>query len=257
MNLIISSICIALTLGTMLASAQQMPDKKRLEEINKVFDALPEEERGKYLELKRKAYEDFKLKKYLTCMVAVSDARKIFRDDFDLIYFLATCRAQIRDYNTATEYYNQVLEINPQHIPSLISIIDINLYEGRYEETIKKINQLNVLIRSRSAASSSLLDFKYLLCITKLSSENPGKYDEDLKKMQGLYTYMDDDLYFYYAQALKEIAAGKKEEGLSWIMKAYMVFRTPNLMEGWNQVLTEAGYLDFHELIVNKAGEKK
>lgn len=238
-------------------SAQDPAVIKRLEEIKLNFDNLPNQERTKYLEYKRKAYEDFKLKKYFTCMVAVSDARTIFKDDFDLTYFLATCNAQLRDFDTATEYYNQVLELNPQHIPSLISLIDINLYEGRHEETIKQINSLNKLISSRNATTSSLLDFKYLLCITKLSSEHPGKYDEDLKKMHSLYSYMHDDLYYYYANALKEFAAGNKEEGLSWVIRAYFIFRNAPLMEGWNAVLIDTGYVDSHEIMVSKTNDNK
>ncbi len=252
-----SLILFILFSASMLVSAQDPGLTKRLEEINKQFELLPAEEKKKYFELKQKASNDFNLQKYLTCIVAVNDARQIFNDDFDLLYFWATCHANLRDYKKAAKLYNQVLELNPQHVSSLVSLIDIDIYEGRYEEAMKRITSLNKLINSISPTKSSLLDFKYLLCMTKLSMDHPGKYDEEIKKMQGLYTEKDDDLYFYYVQALKEFTAGKREEGLVWIMRSYLIFRNVYLMEAWNKLLLETGYVFPNEIMVNQAPVKK
>jgi|GEM_PF-4349031 len=257
MKLFTVSISALLIVASTFASAQDPIVTQRLKDIGNKFERLPLEVRTEYIKLKQKATEANRRKKYFTCMVAISDALAIFPDDMDLIWLQGICRAEIHDIDAAIIYYDKVLKINPHHVPTLMNLVEINFFAGRYMDATKHIFYVNKLMKSRGNRSLPLLDFKYLISITKLAKEDPGKYKAELNRMHTLRTYMEDTPYYYFANALKEFDAGNKQEGLIWILKAYMIFNSPPLIERWNKALVDTGFVGAHEIMFNRSDDKR
>lgn len=258
MKILKAAIPLLLILSAPFASAQDPIVVKRLKVIGEKFESLPLEARTEYVKLKRKATEASRKQKYFTCMVAISDALNIFPEDMDLIWLQGICRAQIHDVDAAIIHYDEVLKINPTHVPSLMNLVEINFFAGRYEETVNHIVDLNKLLKSRGNTTLPLLNFKYLISVAKLAKENPAKYGAELQRLYSLHTYMEDNPYYYYANALKNFDAGDKQEGLIWILKAYLIFNSPPLIETWNKALVDTDFIGAHEIMFNRtANEKK
>ncbi len=252
-----SAISALLILASPSASAQDPIVNKRLKEIGERFEQLPLEARTEYVKLKRKATEASRRQKFFTCMVAIEDALKIFPDDMDLIWLQGICRAQIHDVDAAIYHYDNVRKINPNHVPTLMNLVEINFFAGRYEKTAEYIVYINKLIKSRGNNSLPLLDFKYLISLSKLAKKDPAKYGAELEKMYDLRGYMEDNPYYYYANALKNFDSGDKQEGLIWILKAYLIFNSPPLIETWNKALVDTGFIGAHEIMFNRSGNEE
>ena len=248
---------LLLLLSAVTVNAQGRIVAEKMKRINEEFRALPEEKRTAYSEFKKKAFKAREKEKYLSCLVALMDAQSIFRKDMDLLFLNGICRAQLHDVDSAIELYKEVLEIDNNHVYTLLNIIEINFFAGRYEEAVKYIEKVNKLADSRANTRLPLLDFKYLISLTKLSKENPTKYGEQLSKMQKLYTHMDDVPYYYYSKALKSFDAGDKQEGLIWILKAYLIFDNAPMIETWNKALVDTKYIGAHEIMFKRGGDAK
>ncbi|MGJ8656861.1 MAG: tetratricopeptide repeat protein [Akkermansiaceae bacterium] len=252
MKLLTVTVSALLVVASSFASAQDPVVASRLKVIGERFEKLPLEARTEYVKLKRKATEASRNQKFFTCMIAIEDALNIFPDDMDLIWLHGICRAQIHDVDKAISYYDEVLKINPNHIPSLMNLVEINFFDGRYQKATDYMVYINKLIKSRGDTSLPLLDFKYLISISKLAKDSPGKYDAELKRMYELRSYMEDNPYYYYANALREFDSGNKQEGLIWILKAYLIFNSPPLIETWNKALVDTGFIGAHEIMFNR-----
>jgi tetratricopeptide (TPR) repeat protein len=230
---------------------------QRLIEMKHDFERLKLEKRKEFLKLKKKAAEDYEHGKYVTCLVAISDAQQIFAMDLDLILYRGLCKANLRDVDTAIQCYKKVLEIIPYHQGAILNLIEINFFSGRYMEASEHIIHYKKVAKIKGFSESSVLDFKYLISITKLAREYPSKYEAELTKLHGLHTYMDDTPYYYYANALKEFDAGNKEEGKKWIHVAYSIFRDAPLIISWNKALVDTGYIGANENMFNNAVNKQ
>lgn len=249
------SLIALLTLSSVV-KAQDPALKKKMDDFAKEFDALKKDQRINFLNLKQKASEASRDGKFFTSMVAIDDARLIFKGDMDLTWLYGICLAQIQDVDGAIEYYEKVLKVNPIHIPSLMNMVEINFFAGRYEKALKHIEHMNNLLDNRANATLPLLDFKYLICLTKLAKTDP-KYNERLKKMQSRYDYMSDNPYYYYANALKAFDVNDKQEGLIWILKAYLIFNSPTMIETWNKALVDTGYIGAHEILFKRKAHEE
>lgn len=258
MKFLKATIPLILLLSAPFASAQDPIVVQRLKAISNKFEKLPIEDRKEYVKLKQKAIDASKQKKYFTCMVAIDDALNIFPEDMDLIWLKGVCRAEIHDVDAAVSQYDQVLKINPTHGSTLVNLVEINFFVGRYEEAVKYIEYIKTLVDSRgSGYFSPLLNFKYLISVTKLEKENPGKYGTELKRLHSLHSYMDDNPYYYYANALKCFDAGEQQEGLVWIFKAYLIFDSAPMVEVWNKALVDTDYMGAYEVMFSRSEKKK
>lgn len=228
----------------------------RLKAIGERFEKLPLDERKEYYRLKQKANEAYNKKKFFSSMVAIDDALNIFPDDMDMIWLKGACHAQIQDVNVAISFYNEVLKINPNHIQTLMNLVEINFFDGRYKEAVDYIIYVNKLLDSRVGNSSALLNFKYLISLTKLKKENPEKYSAELERLYNLHSYMEDNPYYYYSKALKNFDSGNKEEAYFWILKAYMIFKNAEMTKIWNKALIDTGIMGAHEVMLHKVEKK-
>ena len=253
MNTLIVTIFSLLLLSVSISSAQDPLLVKRLKEIRNDFERLSIEKRTEYVMLKQKASDANKKKKYFTCMIAIDDALNIFPDDMDLIWLRGICNAQIHDVDGAIDYYNKVIEINSNHVPTLVNLVEINFFAGRYDDAVGYIKKMNALIEFGGGVSLPILDFKYLISLVKLDEKNPGAYDDVIKNLYGLHGFMDDNPFYYYAKALSEFKLGNKEAGLIWILKAYLIFKDPQKIEIWNKALVDSGFIGAHEIMFSNA----
>lgn len=244
-------ILLSLLSLTCLSNAEETTVQKRLEEIGKEFDKLTKEKRDDFMKLKQKASEARVNNKFFTCIIAIEDAQQVFKGDLDLVWLHGICLAEIQDIDSAIEKYNEVLEVNPLHIPSLMNLVEINFFAGRYEEALKHIERVNALLNSSVNTTLPLLEFKYLICLTKLADTDPI-YKEKMVKLGERFNYMDDNPYYYYSKALADFDAGNKQDGLIWILKAYLIFEDPQLIEIWNKALVDTGFIGAHEILFSK-----
>ena len=220
------------------------------EETNtaEIFDVLSGVDNENYNNYKKKAFEAFEKKKYFTCLVAIKDAQSFFNDNIDLVYLQGVCHALIEDADKAIEYYEKALKMNQNHSYTLMNIIEINYFDERYEEVVKYINKVNTIVENYNQPPLPLLDFKLITSLSKLSETDPEKYKDEMNKVIKKYTYMDDNPFHYYSNALKLYVAGDKQEARAWIMKAYRIFQKNGFLKNWNKALIDTGYLDTHEL---------
>jgi len=231
---------------------------KKVIAIGKRFEKLPLEKRKEYMKHKTRAFKASKEKKIFTAMVEIDEASRIFSEDTDLIWLDGICRAEIHDVDGAIAYYKDVLKLYPAHVATLMNLVEINFFAKRYGETVKWIERMNTLLDNRANKQRMpLLEFKYLISLTKLAKKDPAKYQKRVEKVRAEYTYKDDNPFYYYAQALKELDKGDKGEGLVWIMKAYFIFRKPAIIEIWNKALVDSGYIGAYEIMFRKGKSKK
>jgi hypothetical protein len=81
------------------------------------------------------------------------------------------------------------------------------------------------------------VEFKLLLAKIKL-----GKIDE-ARQLADKYDYLDDNPYYYYAQAAIAYHDDKLAEAERWLGSARRVFRNPNALAPWQDTLIEFGYI--------------
>ena len=241
---------VVLSIASLVTSASAQSSKAKLLEIGKKFEQLPEGARIEYVKHKKKAFVSSRKNKHFTAMVEIDDALHIFPDDMDLIYLDGICRAQIHDVDGAIERYKNVMEISPTHVPTLMNLVEINFFAKRYKAAVGYIDKMNKLMDNLADKRRlPLLEFKYLISLTKLAKGDSAKYAERMARVRDQYTHMDDQPFYYYAQALKAFDEGDKQEGLIWIMKAYLIFRNPKVIEIWNKALVDSGYIGAHEIM--------
>jgi len=250
---LLKATLLFIIISTLCAEAQGPLVADKLKKIANAFDTLTVAERENYVKHKHNAFKARQNEKYFTCMNEISDARAIFADDMDLLFLNGICRAQLHDIDKAIEFYNQVLEIDNAHMYTLMNLVEINFFAGRYEAALKHIRQVNSIVASRASGQDlPLLDFKYLICLTKLSSKDPEKYEADMQKLRSKYSYMDDNPFYYFSNALEKLDAGDKQEGLIWILKAYLIFESPAMIEIWNKALVDTDFIGAHEIMFNR-----
>ncbi len=253
MKNILKTTLLCIVVSTLSASAQGHIAKSRLKKIADQFNELEETDRVKYVQHKNKAFKARENQKYFTCLTEISNAQSIFQNDMDLLFLNGICHAQIHDIDKAVKCYEKVLEIDHTHIFTLMNIIEINYFAGRFEETIKYIKQVNSIVDSRANGRHlPLLDFKYLISLTKLSKQDPEKYKSELAQVKKKYTFMDDHPFYYFANALESLDKDDKQEGLIWILKGYLIFENPATIEVWNKALVDTDYIGAHEIMFNR-----
>lgn len=254
---LLKSILLLIVVSTLSAGAQGHIVKAKLKKIAEDFNTLPDAKKKEYVKYKEKAFKAREQEKYLTCLVAINDAQAIFEKDMDLLFLNGICRAQLHDVDNAIKYYEKVLAIDPTHIFTLMNIIEINYFSGRYKEAIKYMELVNDIVNSRANGQKlPLLDFKYLIALTKLSKKEPAKYQPLMDKVRDKYGFMDDHPFYYYSNALQAFDDGDKQEGLIWILKAYLIFETPAMIEVWNKALIDTDYIGAYEIMFNTQEEK-
>ncbi len=234
-------------------SAQDPVVSLRLKEIGERFGRLPIEKRVEYVKLKKKAAAANEKQNFFTCMIASRDALAIFPEDIDLIWLQGICRAQIHDVDSAIVFYERVLKIDPAHFATLMNLVEVNFFDGRFRETVERIQYIHRLLDSRGGRRLPLLDFKYLVSLTNLSGGDSGKGVLELERARGLHTFMDDNPFYYYANALECFHGGKKQDGLLWVLKAYHIFNNAALIDTWNKALVDTGYIGAHEIVFNRS----
>lgn len=248
---------LVIIVSTLSASAQGYATQAKLKKIADQFATLEESDRQRYIVHKQNAFKARQSEKYFTCLNEISDARAIFSEDMDLLFLKGLCRAQIHDVDKAIEYYKQVLEIDHTHVFALMNIIEINFFAGRYEDTLEHIDQVSSIVESRASGQNlPLVDFKRLICLTKLSKQDADKYGAEVGKVKLKYSNMDDNPFYYFAKALEEFDKGEKQEGLIWILKAYLIFENPATIEMWNKALVDTGYIGAYEIMFNRQTEE-
>lgn len=253
---LVSILCTCMACVTLQTQAQDIAIddpvvQKRLINIKARFEQLSEEKSILYKELKKKAIEANQKKKYFTALIEVSDALDIFEDDIDLLWLKGVCHAQLGDKEQAVISYEKALAIHPNHAPSLLNLVEIYFYHNDYGKVAERIAYIRKYLNSAGVEVSPLLNFKYLISLTRLVEKQPQKYSEDLNKVKNAYSYMDDNPYYYYEKALAEFSAGNSNEGQVWIYKAATVFNNPTMIKTWNKALEDAEFLEAHEIVID------
>jgi len=231
--------------------------QKRLINIKAKFEQLPTEVAESYKEHKKKAIKANEKQKYFTALIEANDALAIFRDDIDLLWLKGVCHAQLDSKEDAVAAYKEALDIHPNHAPSLLNIVEIYFYHGDYKSAIEYITYIRKYLSSAGTESSPLFDFKYLIMLTVLSKDDPATYNADLEKMTNKYTYLDDNPYYYYVKALKELNAGNNNDGQVWIYKAATIFQNPKMVKVWNKALEDSNFLAKHDIFIDTKLKQK
>ncbi len=225
--------------------------KQRLTGIKAEFESLPKDQSKSYQTLKAAAIEANNNGKFFTALITATDAMKIFTKDIDLLLLIGICYAQLDKPVEAEVFYNKALEIQPHHAPSILNLIELNLYHGDFEKVVKRVVYIREYLKSAGHETSPLLEYKYLLALTKLSEKQADKYAADLKKMQELYSYNDDHPYYYYVKALDSLKKGDNDAGQVWIYKAAKIFGNMKLIDTWNKSLKDTNYLADHDIMIS------
>ncbi len=224
--------------------------KARLQEFALAYDALPASQRNEYVIYKNKAYRARSSDKYFTALISISHAQEIFQNDLDLLFLKGYCLAQVHDVNGAIKNYEKVLKIDPSHMITLLNMVEINFHTGNHQESLKFIKRINSLLDKQPIdLNLPLLDFKHLICLTKLSEKRPLEFRAQIAKLKSKYTFMDDNPFYYYANALVAFNTNNKEERFQWVVKAYTIFQQPKLIKKWNKALIDAGYINAYEIM--------
>jgi hypothetical protein len=93
------------------------------------------------------------------------------------------------------------------------------------------------MIDERNIPMRRILEYKLLLSQLKL-----GKVEE-ATALANKYDFLDDNPYYYYANAAMAFHAEDLESAERWLASARRVFRNPTTLAPWQDTLIEYGYI--------------
>jgi tetratricopeptide (TPR) repeat protein len=228
---------------TGVAHAQEPAEPKAEAEVGKllpsqqVFLNLPEEKRQEFAELFDKASRYFQQKRIFETLDTIYQAEKIFPESSALLNLRGSCYVEIRAFDKAMKAFEEALEIDPDNISIRFNIAEVNFVTKQWQKAHDKLVALLEEVPEGRTAFARLIEFKILLCKSKLGM------DEEVQILAEKYGYQDDSPYHYYAKAALAYANDDLLEAEQWLARANRIFRDPNVIAPWQDTLVEFGYI--------------
>jgi len=204
------------------------------------FLKLDDDQKQAYSEHFDKAQRYFQQQRIIESLQELKKAEKIHRNHPNLLNLQGSCHVHLRDFGKAEKVFKEALTSQPNSPNLLFNIAEMHFVTKQWQTCLSKLTELNKLLPEENKTSRSLkrlVEFKRLLCLISLNRM------KEAEAIRDQYDIWDDSPIHYYSQASIEYKKENKIEADRWLVRARRVFRQNGALSGWDDTLTEYGYI--------------
>ncbi len=225
-------------------------------EWRRAFDSLSREAKVAYQEKIFEATRLFNQKRIIEALNEVAEAEKIFDQGPASHNLRGACYVEFRAFDRARAVFERALELQGAILQGvegplrparklslrpvvniLFNIAEMDFVTGRWQDCHDRIEKILPLTEDENVTMRRLVEFKYLLCKLKL-----GQVAE-ARALADKYDYLDDNPYYYYANAAIAYFDKNNDSAERWRTSARKVFRRPQILAPWEDTMIEFGYV--------------
>ena len=259
---ILLTLCISLPQLTLSLPAQEQAsalaarEESVVPQWQKDFESLDPDKQKAYRTSLLEARRLFGQKRIIESINQIAEARKIFPDDPDALNLLGACQVEFRSFDKARSAFEAALEKQGAYLQDiaelrgdarkrrmrpvlniLFNIAEMDFVTRQWEECQNRIEKIIPEMDPANLPMIRLLEFKYFLCKLKL-----GEVDQ-ARTLSDKYDYLDDQPYYYYANAAMAYHDKKEKEAERWRASARRVFRRTSTLAPWEDTMIEVGFV--------------
>lgn len=130
-----------------------------------------------------------------------------------LLNLYGSVHTKMEDYDKASEYFDQALEIQPGYFPAVFNKGEILFLQKKYPEARAYFESMR-----ESDRRNELLQFKVVLCNLELGEEDTAK------RIMNAIKYPGDSPAWHYAQAAWELKHGDKGKARRLVRGARFIY---------------------------------
>jgi tetratricopeptide (TPR) repeat protein len=212
-------------------------DTPNLQENQKEFLNLPEDKRQEFIKNFGDANRFFQQKRIFESFEALEKANKIFDESPEIFNLFGSCYVEIRNFEKASEFFKKASELSPDNASIKFNIAEVYFVSKEWKKSHDLFQEVLKQTPESNIALSRLIEFKILLCKSKLGQE------EEVVIMSEKYDFLDDSPYYYFAKAAVAFQKKNDQEAEQWLARAYRIFRDPAIIAPWQDTLVEFGYI--------------
>jgi tetratricopeptide (TPR) repeat protein len=244
-----SSVVFALALAPLLAQDAPAPSpatepvkeggapKQELNENQKAFLNLPEEQRKEFAKHLGEASRLFQAKRIFESLDELFKAEKIFQEAPEIYNLRGSCYVEFRDFDKAMEDFQKASVLSPKNPSVEFNIAEVLFVTKKWQEAHDAFEKLLTVLPQNNVALGRLVEFKLLLCKEKLGKKN------EVIVLAGKYDYLDESPFYYFAQAALAYEANDLLKAEEWLAMSGRIFQDPNVLAPWQDTLVEFGYI--------------
>jgi tetratricopeptide (TPR) repeat protein len=236
--------------------APKVNDDVKIPEWELAFKNLDEDRQNQYGKHIIEATRLFNQKRIIEALNEVAAAEKIFDQGPSALNLRGACYVEFRDFARARAIFEQAFELQKAHMEDLEGVIgesrkirmrpvvnilfniaEMDFVMGNWQECHDRILQILPVMDTQAVAMSRLIEFKLLLCKLKIDQV------EEARKLAEKYDYLDDNPFYYYANAAIAYYDKDTEAAEGWRNSARRVFQRADILAPWEDTMIEFGYV--------------
>ncbi|MDA0765688.1 MAG: hypothetical protein O3A87_03605 [Verrucomicrobia bacterium] len=201
------------------------------------FENLPREQKEAYGKAISEGGRLFNQKRIFEALNAVYEAEEILKQNPAALSLKGACYVEFRDFPRARACFDEALALSPKNPNVLFNLVEMDFVTQMWKDCQRRIKELTPLVDPRNIPMLRLLEFKLLLTYLKTNEL------EEARALATKYDFLDDNPYYYYANAAMMFHAENPEEAEAWIARARRVFQNDADLAPWEDTLIEYGYI--------------
>lgn len=230
-------ILATLAICPALPAQDEDAEEKKIPEWQLRLENLAPEKRMEYAKTLEEGGRFFNQKRVFEALNKVYEAEEIFDGNPGALNLKGACYVEFRDFERARVCFEKAISLSPKNPNVLFNLVEMEFVTKQWEDCESRIQELLPLVDEKNIPMRRLLEFKLLLAHLKTD-----KVDQ-AKALSEKYDFLDDNPFYYYANAAMDYHAGETEKAERWIASARRVFRNPSTIAPWQDTLIEFGYI--------------
>ncbi len=233
------------------------PDENAIvPEWQMAYENLKEEVRKKYSGHLYEASRLFNQKRVIESLNELAEAEKLFDQGPAALNLRGACYVEFRNFEGARTAFQKALELQQAYLKDitavrgeerlrrmrpviniLFNLAEMDFVTGQWRQCHDRIEKLLPKLDPKNISMARLIEFKFLLCKLKLNQVG------EARKLAAKYDYLDDNPFYYYANAAIAFFDDDTDAAERWRSSARRVFRRPQVLASWEDTLIEFGYV--------------
>lgn len=226
-----------IALAPALSAQDAENDTASIPEWQQKLENLSPEDKKAYAKALGEGSRLFNQKRIFEALNSVYDAEKIFAQNPAALNLKGACYVEFRDFQRARASFDEAITLAPKNPNVLFNLVEMDFVTRQWEACQKRVLELLPLIPKDNIPMHRLLEFKMMLTYLKTDQEDKAR------ELAGKHDFLDDNPYYYYAQAAIAYHDGESEKADSWIGSARRVFKNAATLAPWQDTLIEFGYI--------------
>ncbi|MEM6911716.1 MAG: tetratricopeptide repeat protein [Verrucomicrobiota bacterium] len=237
----ISFFALLLALALSLASAaQDLTSEEKLqltqERIAALMEGLSLADRERLLNHLEKSRRLSGQKRFIDAIAELWEAQKIVPDHPDVLNHMGACYVNVRDFESAKEYFQLALELYPSYWSTEFNLAEIYYVQGDYSQARERFTTFLERYPKIDSGTRDFIYFKLFLC--HLMLEEPEKAEPLLRP----YSVDEETPFFYYSQMAWAYYHENEELSEEWRNSATRIF-SKEQFTFYDDALAEIGWL--------------